>query len=97
VAGTALLLPRPANSCALLLAALRLPLWVTVPPCPARCACAAHAGWLHPTINIASPEEGVDLAVVCAGEKQQGDVRVALSNSFGFGGHNSCVIFKKFE
>jgi 3-oxoacyl-[acyl-carrier-protein] synthase II len=58
---------------------------------------AHHAGWVHPTINISSPEDGVDPAVVCAGEKQQRDVKVGLSNSFGFGGHNSCVIFKKLE
>lgn len=55
------------------------------------------AGWVHPTINVNSPEDGVDPVVVCAGEKQQRDVKVALSNSFGFGGHNSCVIFKKME
>jgi 3-oxoacyl-(acyl-carrier-protein) synthase len=54
-------------------------------------------GWVHPTINVGNPEEGVDPAVVCAGEKQQRDVKVGLSNSFGFGGHNSCVIFKKLE
>jgi 3-oxoacyl-[acyl-carrier-protein] synthase II len=55
------------------------------------------AGWVHPTINVGNPEEGVDPAVVCAGEKQQRNVKVGLSNSFGFGGHNSCVIFKKLE
>jgi 3-oxoacyl-[acyl-carrier-protein] synthase II len=54
-------------------------------------------GWVHPTINVTSPEDGVDTKVVCAGEKQQHDVKVALSNSFGFGGHNSCVIFKKLD
>lgn len=58
---------------------------------------AIETGWLHPTINVNSPEDGVDTKVVCAGEKQQHDVKVALSNSFGFGGHNSCVIFKKME
>jgi len=52
---------------------------------------------VHPTINVTSPEDGVDPQLVCAGEKQQRDVKVALSNSFGFGGHNSCVIFKKME
>ena len=70
-----------------------------------RCVCLCYAllcvrlvpGWLHPTINVTSPEDGVDPKVVCAGEKQQHDVKVALSNSFGFGGHNSCVIFKKME
>jgi 3-oxoacyl-[acyl-carrier-protein] synthase II len=32
---------------------------------------AVETGWLHPTINLADPEDGVDPAVVCAGEKQQ--------------------------
>lgn len=54
-------------------------------------------GYVHPTINIVNPEDGVDPQIVCAGSKQQHDVKVALSNSFGFGGHNSCVIFKKME
>jgi 3-oxoacyl-[acyl-carrier-protein] synthase II len=52
------------------------------------------AGYVHPTINIQNPEEGVDLEMVCANEKQKLDIKVALSNSFGFGGHNSCVLFK---
>jgi 3-oxoacyl-[acyl-carrier-protein] synthase II len=58
---------------------------------------ALLTGWVHPTININNPEDGVDPTVVCAGVKQQHPVKVALSNSFGFGGHNSCVIFKKME
>ena len=51
-------------------------------------------GWLHPTINLDNPENGVDPLTVVAGVKQQQAVRVALSNSFGFGGHNSCVMFR---
>ena len=38
--------------------------------------------------------QGVDPVAVVAGVKQQQNVRVALSNSFGFGGHNSCVMFR---
>ena len=38
--------------------------------------------------------QGVDPVAVVAGVKQQQKVRVALSNSFGFGGHNSCVMFR---
>ncbi len=53
-------------------------------------------GWLHPTINLDSPENGVDPITVVSGQKQQQNVRVALSNSFGFGGHNSCIMFKSF-
>lgn len=58
---------------------------------------AIQTGWLHPTINLDSPEAGVDPITVVAGQKQQQKVRVALSNSFGFGGHNSCIMFKAFE
>jgi len=57
---------------------------------------AIATGWLHPSINLEEPEPGVDLARVCAGVKQQHAVNVALSNSFGFGGHNSCIMFRKF-
>ena len=58
---------------------------------------AIQTGWLHPTLNLDKPEEGVDPVMVVSGTKQQQKVRVALSNSFGFGGHNSCVLFKAFE
>jgi 3-oxoacyl-[acyl-carrier-protein] synthase II len=30
-------------------------------------------------------------------EARDADVKVAVSNSFGFGGHNACVVFKRFE
>ncbi len=58
---------------------------------------AITTGWLHPTINLEEPEPGVDLKRVCAGAAVQHQVDVALSNSFGFGGHNSCVLFKRVE
>jgi 3-oxoacyl-[acyl-carrier-protein] synthase II len=49
---------------------------------------------VHPTINLTTPDEGVDPEVVVANTKQALEVDIALSNSFGFGGHNSCVLFK---
>jgi 3-oxoacyl-[acyl-carrier-protein] synthase II len=52
---------------------------------------------LHPTINVQDPEEGVDTRVICANDAQRHDAGVALSNSFGFGGHNSCVLFRKYQ
>ena len=55
------------------------------------------AGMLHPSINITEPEEEVDMDLIVANEKQAMDVTVALSNSFGFGGHNSCIMFKPFR
>ncbi|KAG1670263.1 hypothetical protein FOA52_003613 [Chlamydomonas sp. UWO 241] len=61
------------------------------------CIKAIQTGWLHPSINVDDPEDGVDLNVIVAGKKQQQDVRVALSNSFGFGGHNSCIMFKPYK
>lgn len=55
------------------------------------------AGYLHPTLNVDNPDESVDTSVIVGAEKQRLDVNVALSNSFGFGGHNSCVLFRAFR
>jgi 3-oxoacyl-[acyl-carrier-protein] synthase II len=52
---------------------------------------------VHPTLNVDDPEESVDTRVIVGAEKQRLDVNVALSNSFGFGGHNSCVLFRGFR
>ena len=51
---------------------------------------------VHPTINYETPEEGLDLNYV-PNVAQDCEVNAAISNSFGFGGHNACVVFKKFE
>ncbi|KAL0352873.1 UNVERIFIED_CONTAM: 3-oxoacyl-[acyl-carrier-protein] synthase I, chloroplastic [Sesamum angustifolium] len=53
-------------------------------------------GWLHPTINQFNPEPSVEFDTV-ANKKQQHEVNVAISNSFGFGGHNSVVAFSAFK
>ncbi|PSC74659.1 3-oxoacyl-[acyl-carrier] synthase chloroplastic isoform B [Micractinium conductrix] len=53
---------------------------------------AIRTGYVHPNLNLDTPEEGVDLSLIVGAEKQALDVNVALSNSFGFGGHNSCII-----
>ncbi|KAF8031102.1 hypothetical protein BT93_D0330 [Corymbia citriodora subsp. variegata] len=57
---------------------------------------AITTGWLHPTINQFNPEPSVDFDTV-ANKKQQHEVNVAISNSFGFGGHNSVVAFSAFK
>jgi 3-oxoacyl-[acyl-carrier-protein] synthase II len=51
---------------------------------------------VHPTINHDDPEEGVLFDVV-PNEAQDFKVTIALSNSFGFGGHNSSVVFGAFK
>uniref|UniRef100_A0ACD5UAM3 Uncharacterized protein n=1 Tax=Avena sativa TaxID=4498 RepID=A0ACD5UAM3_AVESA len=53
-------------------------------------------GWVHPTINQFNPEPEVDFDTV-ANKKKQHEVNVAISNSFGFGGHNSVVVFAPFK
>ena len=55
------------------------------------------AGMLHPTINLDNPEDELDMSIIVAGEKAKHNVDVALTNSFGFGGHNSSIIFSKYQ
>ncbi|KAL6197374.1 hypothetical protein ACLB2K_032983 [Fragaria x ananassa] len=57
---------------------------------------AIQTGWLHPSINQFNPEPSVEFDTV-ANVKQQHKVNVAISNSFGFGGHNSVVAFSAFK
>lgn len=58
---------------------------------------AINTGILHPTINLDNPEpilEGIDVIPHIA---KRHDVGVALSNSFGFGGHNSSIILRSYK
>ncbi|MFK8114126.1 MAG: beta-ketoacyl-ACP synthase II [Rubripirellula sp.] len=48
-----------------------------------------------PTINLENPDPECDLDYT-PNEAQALDVNVAMSNSFGFGGHNACVVFRKY-
>ncbi len=57
---------------------------------------ALETGILHPTINVDDPEPSLDIDIV-ANEAQKFDARVAISNSFGFGGHNATLVFSKWE
>ena len=56
---------------------------------------AIHENFLPPTINYETPDEGLDLDYV-PNKSRDAVVNVAISNSFGFGGHNACLVFKKF-
>jgi 3-oxoacyl-[acyl-carrier-protein] synthase II len=57
---------------------------------------AIETGWLHPTINQFNPEEQVTFDTV-PNVKKQHQVNIAISNSFGFGGHNSCVVIAPYN
>jgi 3-oxoacyl-[acyl-carrier-protein] synthase II len=56
---------------------------------------AIRDGKLPPTINYEVEDPECDLDYV-PNEPRDANVDVAVSNSFGFGGHNACVVFKKF-
>jgi 3-oxoacyl-[acyl-carrier-protein] synthase II len=49
-----------------------------------------------PTINLDNPDDACDLDYV-PNQSRQMPVEVALSNSFGFGGHNVTLVFQKYR
>jgi len=51
---------------------------------------------MHPTINYQHPDPECDLDYVPNVARKK-DVRVVLSDSFGFGGQNACLVFKRYE
>jgi 3-oxoacyl-[acyl-carrier-protein] synthase II len=55
------------------------------------CALAIHEGTIPPTINYRNPDPDLDLDYV-PNEARKAEVRVALSNAMGLGGHNGCVL-----
>lgn len=60
------------------------------------CVQSIATGAVHPTINLRTPDPDCDLDYV-ANEGRERAVKVAMSNSFGFGGHNATLIFRAFE
>jgi 3-oxoacyl-(acyl-carrier-protein) synthase len=60
------------------------------------CVKAIQDGTIHPTINYEFPDPECDLDYV-PNEARKQRVDTALSNSFGFGGQNACVVFRRFE
>ncbi|MCF2943988.1 beta-ketoacyl-ACP synthase II [Paenibacillus tarimensis] len=60
------------------------------------CILSIVDGIIPPTINYEHPDPACDLDYV-PNEARKADVKVAVSNSFGFGGHNATLAFKKYE
>ncbi|MHA6279089.1 beta-ketoacyl-ACP synthase II [Salinimicrobium sp. CAU 1759] len=59
---------------------------------------AMKHGVVPPTINHEVADENIDPELnLTLNEAQKRDVKVAMSNTFGFGGHNACVLFKKLD
>ncbi len=62
----------------------------------AACVLTVEQGIIHPTINLETPDPECDLDYVPEGARKA-DVRFALSNSFGLGGQNACLVLGRFE
>jgi len=64
------------------------------------CAMTIEQGKVHPTINCKEPEDELKvlgLNYVQGNKAIDADINVAISNSFGFGGHNATLLFKKYS
>jgi 3-oxoacyl-[acyl-carrier-protein] synthase II len=59
------------------------------------CALALFHGILPPTINYENPDPECDLDYV-PNHARHAEVNVTLSNSFGFGGTNACIVLRKY-
>jgi 3-oxoacyl-(acyl-carrier-protein) synthase len=60
------------------------------------CTLAVERGVLPPTINYEKPDPECDLDYI-PNEAREADIRIAVSNSFGFGGHNASIVIARFE
>ncbi len=60
------------------------------------CALAIKEGYIPATINYKTPDPDCDLDIV-PNEGRKHEVKVAMSNSLGFGGHNAAIVLKKYE
>ena len=62
------------------------------------CVKAVQEDIVPPTINFEHKDENIDYSLnYTLNKAQKREVRAALSNTFGFGGHNACVLFKKWD
>ncbi|KAL0917294.1 hypothetical protein M5K25_012347 [Dendrobium thyrsiflorum] len=58
---------------------------------------AIRTGLVHPNINLENPDKNVDASILVGSKKEHLNVKVAMSNSFGFGGHNSSILFGPYK
>jgi 3-oxoacyl-[acyl-carrier-protein] synthase II len=56
---------------------------------------ALQRGLLPPTLNFEEPDPDCDLDYIPDGPREAPDIQIAMSNSFGFGGQNACLAFRK--
>ena len=61
------------------------------------CVKALETRVLPPTINYETPDTECDLDYIPNTSRKVDEVRAVLKNSFGFGGQNACLVFKRFE
>ena len=62
------------------------------------CVLSMKYGIVPPTINHFNDDDNIDSELnFTFSSPQKRDISIAMSNTFGFGGHNACVIFKKFK
>ena len=57
---------------------------------------AVERGLLPPTINYEQPDPECDLDYI-PNEAREAEITIGVSNSFGFGGHNACIVVGKLE
>jgi 3-oxoacyl-[acyl-carrier-protein] synthase II len=60
------------------------------------CSLASARAWLPPTVNLSLPDPACDLGYI-TGDGRMADPEILLSNSFGFGGINACLVFRRNE
>jgi 3-oxoacyl-[acyl-carrier-protein] synthase II len=59
---------------------------------------AMQHGIVPPTINHTTADENINPELnLTLNKAQKRDIKIAMSNTFGFGGHNACVAFKKLD
>ena len=62
------------------------------------CILSIEKSIIPPTINHVTYDDNIDKNINFTFNRAQNrDVNIAMSNTFGFGGHNACVVFKKFK